>query len=123
MESDLKTDPMHDSIVVRSTDLDIGENVRTHAPKAVLRTVEKYSESIRAAAIHFSRERRVYQCTIKIQTADSGVLISEASGVSVSEVFATALRKTGKQIRRRRRALETDRAAPPPTQTPSSVSA
>ena len=123
MESDLKTDPVHDSILVRSPDLDIGENLRTHAPKAVLRTVQKYSESIRAATIHFSRERRVYRCTIKIQTADAGVLIGEASGVSVSEVFATALRKTGKQIRRRKRALEAGRAAPPPTRTPSSAAA
>ena len=123
MESDMKPDPMHDSILVRSPDLDIGENLRTHAPKAVLRTLEKYSESIRAATIHFSRERRVYRCTIKIQIADSSLLIGESSGASVNEVFAAALRKTGKQIRRRKRALEAGRATPRPTRIPSSAAA
>jgi hypothetical protein len=122
MESDVKTD-VHSSILVLSPNLDLRADLRTHAPVAVLRTVQKYSESVRAATIHFSRERRVYCCEINVQTVGAGVLIGEASGLDAREVFLTALRKAGKQLRRRRRALETDRAAPPPTQTPSSVSA
>jgi hypothetical protein len=65
----------------------------------------------------------VYCCEINVQTAGAGVLIGKAFAVDAHEAFATALRKAGKQLRRRRRALEIDRAAPPPTQAPSSVAA
>ncbi len=123
MESFVKTDPVHDSILVSSPDLDLRADLRTHAPVAVLRTVQKYSESIRAATIDFSRQRGVYRCTINVQTADAGALTGEASGLSARDVFATALRKAGKQLRRRKQAREADRAAPPPTRTPSSAAA
>ena len=120
METDLKTDPVHHLILVRSPDLDLAADLQTHAQVAVLRTVQKYSEIIRTATIDFSRERLVYRCKIDIQTAtDADVLTGEASGFSLREVFATALRKAGKQIRRRRRALEAGRAAPPSTRTAS----
>jgi ribosomal subunit interface protein len=120
MESDMKTDAVtmktdavHAEILVRSADGDLKPDLAAHAPAALTRIVEKYSDRLGGASIYFSRERRLYRCTINVETAEAGVLTGEGSSFSVHEAFTIALRKVGKQLRRRKRALEARRSAPP----------
>lgn len=117
------TEAMDEKIVVRSANLDLGPALPAHAPKALMRTALKYSDEIRAASVFFSRERQMYRSRISVDAVAAGVLTSEASGFSPNEAFEVALRKVGKQIRRKKRINEERGRAGPAPGTPAPVPA
>jgi len=102
---------MNEDITVGSSNVDLGEALRSHVRDSVLGLAEKYLQNLVRAGVHFNHEGIEYRCSVNVQVGSLPVMAAEASAKDCYVAFNAALDKVGKQMRRTKRAVREDKAA------------
>lgn len=100
---------MDATITVQSSNADLGEMLPQHARESIERIAGKYFGQLTTAAVHFTREGPAYRCTVNIQMSGTKMMSGEALSEDAYQAFNTALNKTAKQLRRKKRAVREDK--------------
>lgn len=98
------------TILVQSSNVDLGDVLPGYARTNILRTVGKYFGHLNASTVHFNREGPLYKCTVTIQVGALRTMSGEAQLKDAYAAFRVALEKVAKQLRRAKRELREDKA-------------
>jgi ribosomal subunit interface protein len=96
----------HDAVItVQSSTIHLGDFLPAWARGAVLGVAAKYFRRLTRASVYFSREGRMYRCTVNMEMGALRMVTGEAHGSTCYGALDGALRKAAKQLRRMKRAL------------------
>ena len=98
------------SILVQSSNVDLGDVLPQYARASILQTVRKYFGRLESSSVHFNREGPLYKCTVTIQVGTLKTMSGEAQLKDAYAAFRSALEKVAKQLRRAKRELREDKA-------------
>lgn len=98
------------TILVQSSNVDLGDVLPDFARSSILQVASKYFGSLNIAAVHFSKEGGLYRCTVNIQMGALRMMTGEALHKNAYTAFRSALEKVAKQLRRTKRELREDKA-------------
>ncbi|MFC4174908.1 ribosome hibernation-promoting factor, HPF/YfiA family [Microvirga sp. GCM10011540] len=98
------------TILVQSSNIDLGEVLPGYARESIERVAGKYFGHLNTATVHFTREGITYRCTVNIQMGALRMMSGEAKNKDIYAAFRTALEKVAKQLRRAKRELREDKA-------------
>lgn len=98
------------SILVQSSNIDLGDVLPEYARESILRVAGKYFGRLNTAAAHFTREGITYRCTVNMQMGALPMMSGEAKNKDIYAAFRSALEKVAKQLRRAKRELREDKA-------------
>ncbi|MER2265285.1 HPF/RaiA family ribosome-associated protein [Methylobacterium oxalidis] len=98
------------SILVQSSNVDLGDVLPQYARASILQTVRKYFGRLEFSTVHFNREGPLYKCTVTIQVGTLKTMSGEAQLKDAYDAFRSALEKVAKQLRRAKRELREDKA-------------
>ncbi|HZH52412.1 MAG TPA: ribosome-associated translation inhibitor RaiA [Microvirga sp.] len=98
------------TILVQSSNIDLGDMLPEYARTSILRVAGKYFGHLNTATVHFTREGITYRCTVNIQMGALRMMSGEAKDKDIYAAFRTALEKVAKQLRRAKRELREDKA-------------
>jgi ribosomal subunit interface protein len=110
MEGRMKLQNSDCTILVQSSNVDLGSALPEYARASILRVANKYFGTLNVAAAHFSREGGAYRCTVNIQMGTLRMMSGEAENKNAYAAFRSALEKVAKQLRRAKRELREDKA-------------
>jgi ribosomal subunit interface protein len=105
-------DFLDSAIVVQGSNIHIGEVLPARARQGIADIAEKYFGRLTAASAYFGRDRQSYRCTVNIEIGELRTVTGEAFGSTPYLALNGALRKTGKQLRRMKNALEDGKQHP-----------
>lgn len=103
---------MIEDVVVGSANVEINEDLRAHARKAVHALARKYLQHLVRAGVHFAREGHAYRCSVHVQVGALPLMAAEASADETRIALALALDKIAGQMGRVKRARRDDKTAP-----------
>lgn len=98
------------TILVQSSNIDLGDVLPEYARTSILRVAGKYFGHLNAGSVYFTREGSTYRCTVNIQMGALKMMSGEAKNKDIYAAFRTALEKVAKQLRRAKRELREDKA-------------
>ena len=98
------------TIMIQSSNVDLGEALPAHAEASILRVAGKYFGRLNTASVHFSREGTGYRCSVNIQMGALRMMSAEAQSHDIYLAFNAALEKAAKQLRRAKREVREDKA-------------
>jgi ribosomal subunit interface protein len=102
---------MNEEITIGSSNVDLGEALRSHVRDSVLGMAEKYLQNLVRAGVHFNNDGNEFHCSVNVQAGSLPVMAAEASAKDCYVAFKVALNRVGKQMRRTKRAVREDKAA------------
>ena len=97
------------TIMIQSSNVDLGEALPAHAEASILRVAGKYFGRLSTASVHFSREGTGYRCSVNIQMGALRMMSAEAQNHDIYLAFNAALEKVAKQLRRAKREVREDK--------------
>jgi ribosomal subunit interface protein len=106
----LKLRSVDKTMMIQSSDVDLGEALPAHAEASILRVAGKYFGRLNTASAHFSREGSGYRCSVNIQMGALRMMSAEAQSHDIYLAFNAALEKAAKQLRRAKREVREDKA-------------
>jgi ribosomal subunit interface protein len=109
-EERMKLKSVDRTILVQSSNIDLGDVLPQYARTSILQVAGKYFGRLNTAIVHFSREGLMYRCTVNMQMGALKMRSGEALHKDCYTAFKTALEKVAKQLRRAKRALREDKA-------------
>jgi len=98
------------TILVQSSNVDLGSVLPEYARKSILQMAGKYFGRLNTAKVHFNREGITYRCTVNVQMGALKMMSGEAKDKDIYAAFRAALEKVAKQLRRAKRELREDKA-------------
>ena len=101
----MKLESVDRAVTVQSSNVDLGDALRTHAEEAILRVAGKYFGRLNVGAVHFNKEGINYRCTVNMQMGALPMASGEAQNKDIYQAFNAALDKVAKQLRRTKREL------------------
>ena len=101
--------PAGEAITIGSSNVDLGDALRTHVRDAVENAAGKYLQNLTAAGVHFVREGVDYRCSITVQVGALPKMAADAQAKDAYLAFNQALDKVAKQMRRAKRAVREDK--------------
>lgn len=102
-----------EAITIGSSNVDLGDALRTHVRDGLEETAGKYLQHLTTASVHFSHEGPDYRCSVTVQVGALPTMASEAQAKDAYLAFNQALEKVAKQMRRAKRAVREDKAVRP----------
>ncbi len=106
----MKLNRVDRTILVQSSNVDLGDVLPEYARTSILRVAGKYFGHLNTATVHFTREGLTYRCTVNMQMGALKMMTGEALHKDAYAAFRTALDKVAKQLRRAKRELREDKA-------------
>jgi ribosomal subunit interface protein len=106
----MKLNSVDRTILVQSSNVDLGSVLPDYARTSILQVASKYFGRLNTATVHFNREGITYRCTVNIQMGALKMMSGEAKHKDIYAAFRTALEKVAKQLRRAKRELREDKA-------------
>jgi ribosomal subunit interface protein len=110
MEERMKLTRVDRTILVQSSNVDLGDVLPHYARSCILQVAGKYFGRLNAAAVHVSREGPMYRCTVTMQMGALRTMSGEALHKDCYTAFRMALEKVAKQLRRTKRERRDDKA-------------
>ena len=104
-ERSMKLESVDRAVTVQSSNVDLGDALRTHAEENILRVAGKYFGRLNVGAVHFNKEGINYRCTVNMQMGALPMMSGEAQNKDIYQAFNAALDKVAKQLRRTKREL------------------
>ena len=101
----MKLESVDRAVTVQSSNVDLGDALRTHAEESILRVAGKYFGRLKVGAVHFNKEGINYRCTVNMQMGALPMASGEAQNKDIYQAFNAALDKVAKQLRRTKREL------------------
>jgi len=98
------------TILVQSSNIDLGDALPNYARTSILQMAGKYFGHLNAAIVYFNREEPLYRCTVNVQMGALKVMSGEAQNTDIYAAFRLALEKVAKQLRRTKRELREGKA-------------
>jgi ribosomal subunit interface protein len=98
------------TILVQSSNIDLGDVLPDYARTSILQMAGKYFGCLNTATVHFSREGAMYRCTVNVQMGALRMMSGEAKSTDIYGAFRIALERVAKQLRRAKRELREDKA-------------
>ena len=98
------------TILVQSSNVDLGSVLPDYARKSILQIAGKYFGRLNTATVHFNKEGITYRCTVNMQMGALKMMSGEAKDKDIYAAFRAALEKVAKQLRRAKRELREDKA-------------
>ena len=102
--------PTGEAITIGSSNVDLGEALRSHVRTEMGETAGKYLQQLTAASVHFVHEGPEYRCSVTVQMGSLPRMAAEAQAKDIYVAFNQALEKVAKQRRRAKRAMREDKA-------------
>jgi ribosomal subunit interface protein len=109
-EERMKLKSVDRTILMQSSNVDLGDVLPQYARTSILQVAGKYFGRLNTATVHFSKEGPMYRCTVNMQMGALKIMSGEALHKNCYTAFRTALEKVAKQLRRAKRALREDKA-------------
>jgi ribosomal subunit interface protein len=106
----MKLQSVDRTILVQSSNIDLGDVLPEHARTSILQMAGKYFGRLNTATVHFNREGPMYRCTVNVQVGALKMMSGEAQNTDIYAAFRLALEKVAKQLRRAKRELREDKA-------------
>jgi ribosomal subunit interface protein len=106
----MKIQSVDPTILVQSSNIDLGDVLPDYARSSILQMAGKYFGRLNAASVHFTREGITYRCTVNVQMGALRMMSGEAKSTDIYATFRTALERVDKQLRRAKRELREDKA-------------
>jgi ribosomal subunit interface protein len=113
MEERMKLKGVDRTILVQSSNIDLGDALPDYARTSILQMAGKYFGHLSAASVHFTREGVTYRCTINVQMGALKMMSGEAKSTDIYAAFSLALERVAKQLRRAKRELREAKAKRP----------
>jgi len=110
MEERMKLKGVDRTILVQSSNINLGDVLPDYARTSILQLAGKYFGHLNTASVHFTREGVTYRCTVNVQVGALRMMSGEAKSTDVYAAFRLALERVAKQLRRAKRALREDKA-------------
>jgi ribosomal subunit interface protein len=110
MEERMKLKGVDRTILVQSSNIDLGGVLPDYARTSILQLAGKYFGHLKAASVHFTREGVTYRCTVNVQVGTLKMISGEAKSADIYAAFRIALERVAKQLRRAKRELREDKA-------------
>jgi ribosomal subunit interface protein len=101
----MKLESVDRAVTVQSSNVDLGDALRTHCEENVLRVASKYFGRLNVGSVHFNKEGINYRCTVNMQMGALPMATGEAQNKDIYQAFNAALDKVAKQLRRTKREL------------------
>ena len=101
--------PAGETITIGSSNVDLGDALRTHVRGALEDAAGKYLQNLTAAGVHFVREGHDYRCSITVQIGALPRMAADAQAKDAYLAFNQTLEKVAKQMRRAKRAVREDK--------------
>jgi ribosomal subunit interface protein len=98
------------TILVQSSNIDLGEVLPDYARTSILQMAGKYFGRLNTATVYFNREGPMYRCTVNVQMGALKMMSGESQNTDIYAAFRIALEKVSKQLRRAKRELREDKA-------------
>lgn len=106
----MKLQSVDRTILVQSSNVDLGAVLPDYARTSILQMAGKYFGRLNTATVHFKREGPMYRCTVDVQVGALKMMSGEAQNTDIYAAFRLALEKVAKQLRRAKRELREDKA-------------
>jgi ribosomal subunit interface protein len=103
MEERMKLKGVDRTILVQSSNIDLGDMLPDYARTSILQTAGKYFGHLNTASVHFTREGVMYRCTVNVQMGALRMMSGEAKSTDIYAAFRLALERVAKQLRRAKR--------------------
>jgi ribosomal subunit interface protein len=110
MEERMKLKSVDQTILVQSSNVDLGDLLPDYARTSILQMTAKYFGHLNTASVHFKREGATYRCTVNVQMGALRMMSGEAKSTDIYAAFRLALERVTKQLRRAKRELREDKA-------------
>jgi ribosomal subunit interface protein len=110
MEERMKLKGVDRTILVQSSNIDLGDMLPDYVRTSILQLAGKYFGDLNTASVHFTRESVTYRCTVNVQVGALKMMSGEAKSTGIYAAFRLALERVAKQLRRAKRALCEDKA-------------
>jgi ribosomal subunit interface protein len=110
MEERMKLKGIDRTILVQSSNIDLGGVLPNYARTSILQLAGKYFGHLKTASVHFTREGVTYRCTVNVQMGTLKIMSGEAKSADIYAAFRLALERVAKQLRRAKRELREDKA-------------
>ena len=101
--------PAGEAITIGSSNVDLGDALRTHVREKLETAASKYLQNLVAAGVHFVHEGADYRCSITVQVGALPKMAAEAQAKDAYLAFNAALDKVAKQMRRAKRSVREDK--------------
>ncbi len=106
----MKLQSVDRTILVQSSNIDLGDVLPSYARTNILQMAGKYFGHLNTASVHFTREGVTYRCTVNVQMGALRMMSGEAKSTDIYGAFRLALERVAKQLRRAKRELREDKA-------------
>ena len=101
----MKLESVDRAVTVQSSNIDLGDALRSHAEESILRVAAKYFGRLNTGSVHFNKEGSAYRCSVNMQMGALKMMSAEAQSSDIYQAFNQALEKVAKQLRRTKREL------------------
>lgn len=106
----MKLESVDRTILVQSSNVELGEAFTDHARTSILQIAGKYFGRLNTASVHATREGNDYRVTVNMQMGALRMMTGEAQHKDIYAAFKAAREKVAKQLRRAKRELREDKA-------------
>jgi ribosomal subunit interface protein len=106
----MKLQSVDRTILVQSSNIDLGDVLPYYARTSILQMAGKYFGRLNTATVHFKREGALYRCTVNVQMGALKMMSGEARSTDIYAAFRLAQERVAKQLRRAKRELREDKA-------------
>jgi ribosomal subunit interface protein len=96
-------------ISVGSANISLGDRLPEYVREGIRKVASKFFGRLNTAAVHFTRERITYRCSVSMQMGALPMKSAEARNKDIYVAFGLALNKVAKQLRRTKRELRDDK--------------
>jgi ribosomal subunit interface protein len=110
MEERMKLKGVDRTILVQSSNIDLGGVLPNYARTNILQLAGKYFGHLKTASVHFTREGVTYRCSVNVRVGALKMMSSEAKSTNIYASFRLTLERVAKQLRRAKRELREDKA-------------
>jgi ribosomal subunit interface protein len=110
MEERMKLRNVDQTILVQSSNVNLGDVLPDYARTSILQMAAKFFGHLNTASVHFNREGATYRCTVNVQMGALRMMSGEAKSTDIYAAFRLALVRVAKQLRRAKRELREDKA-------------
>src|SRR5215211_3712352 len=90
MEERMKLKGVDRTILVQSSNIDLGDVLPDYTRTSILQLAGKYFGHLNTATVHFTREGIMYRCTVNIQMAGLKMMSGEAKSTDIYAAFRLA---------------------------------
>ncbi|WP_114948327.1 ribosome hibernation-promoting factor, HPF/YfiA family [Microvirga calopogonii] len=91
------------TILVQSSNIDLGDVLPDYARTSILQLAGKYFGHLNTASVHFTREGVTYRCTVNVQVGALRMMSGEAKSTDIYAALRLALERVAKQVRQAER--------------------